>query len=192
MKVDNLIWVYDNNKITIKSNTDWSFTKDVASCLVAYGWNTVCVTDANDLDCLRYAFQTAKDEKNRPTLIVVDSHIAWGSPNKQDTHSVHGAPIGEEEIKATTKVYGLPPDKTFHVPDGVYNHFCNQMQTNGTKRAQEWKVMFDEYKSEFSDLAKQLGLMQERNMPMGWEAKLPTYPANKTGMVSCISNGKIM
>jgi len=192
LKLDNLIWVYDNNKITIEGNTDWSFTEDVATRFVAYGWNCVRVTDANDLDRLHHAFQTAKDEKNRPTLIVVDSHIAWGSPNKQDTHGAHGAPIGEEEIKATKKFYGLPPDKTFHVPDGVYDHFRNQMQTNGTKRAQEWKVMFDEYKSEFPDLAEQLGLMQERKMPMGWEAKLPTYPANKKGMASRISNGKIM
>ena len=184
--------MYDTNNITIEGTIDWSFTEDMATCFVAYGWNTVRVTDANNLARLCHAFQTAKDKTNRPTLIVVDSHIAWGSPNKQDTHGAHGVPIDKEEINATKRFYGLPPDKTFHVHDDVYDHFHNQMQMNKTKRAQEWKVMFNEYKSKFSDLDEQLGLMQERKMPMGWEAKLPTYPAYKKGMVSCISNGKII
>jgi transketolase len=176
----------------LQGNTDWSFTEDVATRFVAYNWNITRVTDANDLEKLKHAFMVAKRESNRPTLIVVDSHIAWGAPTKQDTHGAHGAPLGDVEIAAAKSFYGLPPDKTFHVPDGVYDTFRSQMAANGGVASKKWKVMFGKYKAEYPELALQLEQQQERKMPDGWEDTLPTYPASPKGMASRISNGKIM
>ena len=146
LKLDNLCWVWDNNHISIEGNTDWSFTEDVATRFVAYGWNITRVTDANDLPKLQHAFGVSKRETNRPTLIVVDSHIAWGAPNKQDTHGAHGAPLGDAEIAATKTFYGLPPNKKFHVPDGVYDHFQSQMAANGGEARKSWESMFEKYR----------------------------------------------
>mmetsp|Transcript_5348 Transcript_5348/g.8043 ORF Transcript_5348/g.8043 Transcript_5348/m.8043 type:complete len:710 (-) Transcript_5348:140-2269(-) len=192
LQLDNLCWIWDNNHISIEGNTDWSFTEDVATRFVAYGWNITRVTDANDLPKLQHAFKVAQRESNRPTLIVVDSHIAWGAPNKQDTHGAHGAPLGDAEIAACKKFYGLPEDKTFYVADGVYDHFRGQMEANGGTARKEWEATFAKYKAEFPDLATQIDLMNSRKMPEGWEASLPTYPADEKGMASRISNGKIM
>jgi len=192
LKLDNLVWVWDNNHISIEGNTDWSFTEDVATRFVAYGWNITRVTDANDLDRLKQAFSVAKKEGNRPTLVVVDSHIAWGAPNKQDTHGAHGAPLGHDEIAATKAFYGLPPDKTFHVPDGAYEHFRGQLKANGTNANEAWKEMFAKYKAEYPDLALQIELMQKRGMPEGWESHLRTFPADANGLATRQTNGKIM
>uniref|UniRef100_A0A7S4RJD2 Transketolase N-terminal domain-containing protein n=1 Tax=Ditylum brightwellii TaxID=49249 RepID=A0A7S4RJD2_9STRA len=192
LQLDNLVWIWDNNHISIEGNTDWSFTEDVATRFVAYGWNITRVTDANDLPKLQHAFKVAQKENNRPTLVVVDSHIAWGAPTKQDTHGAHGAPLGEEEIAGTKKFYGLPPDKTFYVPDGAYEHFREQMAANGGAARKEWEAMFAKYKEAYPDLASQIELMNARKMPSDWEAALPSYPADPKGMATRISNGKIM
>mmetsp|Transcript_7896 Transcript_7896/g.11108 ORF Transcript_7896/g.11108 Transcript_7896/m.11108 type:complete len:672 (-) Transcript_7896:612-2627(-) len=192
LQLDNLCWIWDNNHISIEGNTDWSFTEDVATRFVAYGWNITRVTDANDLQKLQYAFKVAQRESNRPTLVVVDSHIAWGAPTKQDTHGAHGAPLGDVEIAGTKKFYGLPPDKKFYVPDGAYDHFRDQLAANGGKARTAWEEMFSKYKSEYPELAEQIELMNSRKMPADWESKLPVYPADAKGMASRISNGKIM
>mmetsp|Transcript_30390 Transcript_30390/g.44128 ORF Transcript_30390/g.44128 Transcript_30390/m.44128 type:complete len:710 (+) Transcript_30390:90-2219(+) len=192
LQLDNLCWIWDNNHISIEGNTDWSFTEDVATRFVAYGWNITRVTDANDLPKLQSAFSVARKENNRPTLVVVDSHIAWGAPTKQDTHGAHGAPLGDKEIAGTKEFYGLPPDKTFYVPDGAYDHFRSQMAANGGVARKSWEAMFAEYKTAYPDLAEQIDLMNSRQMPSDWESKLPTYPADPKGMASRISNGKIM
>src|SRR3984957_12753246 len=123
LKLDNLCWIYDNNKITIEGNTSWAFSEDVATRFIGYGWNVTRVGDPNDLDMLERAFKVFKDTKGRPTLIIVDSHIAYGVPGKQDSHSAHGEPLGEEEIRLTKKNYGWPEDAKFLVPDGVRQHF---------------------------------------------------------------------
>jgi transketolase len=192
LQLDNLCWIWDNNHISIEGNTDWSFTEDVATRFVAYAWNITRVTDANDLPKLQNALKVAQRENNRPTLIVVDSHIAWGAPNKQDTHGAHGSPLGDTEIAAAKKFYGLPEDKTFYVSDGVYDHFRDQMEANGGKARKEWEATFAKYQAAFPDLATQIDLMNSRGMPEGWDAKLPVYPADAKGMASRISNGKIM
>jgi transketolase len=192
LRLDNLCWVWDNNHITIEGNTDWAFTEDVATRFVAYGWNITRVTDANDLDKLKYAFQVARQESKRPTLVVVDSHIAWGAPTKQDTHGAHGSPLGDDEIAAAKSFYGLPPDKKFYVPDGVYDHFRSQMAENGGKKRASWEEMFAKYKTEYPDLALQIELMQQRKMPDNWDANLPVYPPDAKGMATRSSNGKIM
>mmetsp|Transcript_33866 Transcript_33866/g.78122 ORF Transcript_33866/g.78122 Transcript_33866/m.78122 type:complete len:716 (-) Transcript_33866:136-2283(-) len=192
LKLDNLCWVWDNNHITIEGNTDWSFTEDVATRFVAYGWNITRVTDANDIERLKQAFTVAKKESNRPTLVIVDSHIAWGAPNKQDTHGAHGAPLGDAEIAAAKEFYGFPPDKTFHVPDGVYDHFRRELAKNGGEARTAWEDMFAKYKEQYPELALQIELMQERKMPENWDAQLPTFDADEKGMATRAANGKIM
>jgi transketolase len=192
LQLDNLCWVWDNNHISIEGNTDWSFTEDVATRFVAYGWNITRVTDANDLEKLKHAFSVAKKESHRPTLIVVDSHIAWGAPTKQDTHGAHGSPLGDEEIAAAKQFYGMPPDKTFFVPDGVYDHFRGQMKANGGAARASWNELFAKYKTAYPELASNIELMQTRQMPANWDAKLPVYPADAKGLATRDSNGKIM
>jgi len=192
LQLDNLVWVWDNNHISIEGNTDWSFTEDVATRFVAYGWNITRVTDANDLDRLKYAFSVAKRESNRPTLIVVDSHIAWGAPNKQDTHGAHGSPLGDVEIAATKSFYGLPPNKTFYVPPGAYEHFRGQLAENGTKANTAWKAMFTKYKAKYPTEALQMELMQKREMPAGWESALRTYAPDAKGIPSRKTNSQCM
>src|SRR5713226_167209 len=125
LKLKNLCWIYDNNKINIEGHTDWTFSEDVDTRFIGYCWNVTRVGDANDLDMLERAFKTFKKETDRPTLIIVDSHIAWGAPNKQDTHAAHGEPLGEEEIRLTKRKYGWPEDAKFLVPDEVPEHFSN-------------------------------------------------------------------
>ena len=146
----------DNNYISIEGNTAWSFSEDVATRFVAYGWNITCVSDANDLEKLKVALNVAKNESNRPTLIVVDSHIAWGVPAKQDTHGAHGAPLGDAEIAGCKKFYGLPEDKTFYVPDGVYEQFRDEIAANGGKARTTWNEMYAKYKEESANLLPKL------------------------------------
>src|SRR4028119_383218 len=131
LKLDNLCWIYDNNKITIEGHTSWAFSEDVATRFIGYGWNVTRVGDANDLETLKRAFNVARKETDRPTLIIVDSHIAWGAPNKQDTHAAHGEPLGEEEIKPTKRNYGWPEEEKFLVPDEVREHFRQGIGARG-------------------------------------------------------------
>src|SRR6185503_16406851 len=152
LKLSNLCWIYDNNKITIEGHTDWAFSEDVATRFIAYGWNVTRVGDANDPEMLERAFTTFKKEQERPTLIIVDSHIAWGSPNKQDTHAAHGEPLGEEEIKLTKRNYGWPEDEKFLVPDGVYDHFQAGIGTRGKELRDAWMKLLGDYKAQYPDL----------------------------------------
>ncbi|MCH7773807.1 MAG: transketolase [Bacteroidetes bacterium] len=172
--LDNLIWLYDNNHITIEGNTSLAFTEDVATRFIAYGWNVQRVGDANDLEMLSRALNIAIKEKGRPSLIIVDSHIAYGAPTKQDTHGAHGSPLGEEEIKATKKFYGWDPEKKFFVPDEV-NEYANKIVERGKKQNAEWDKFFSKYQKEYPELAAQLKLIQKREMPEGWDCCIPTF-----------------
>ncbi len=192
LKLDNLCWIYDNNKITIEGNTSWAFSEDVATRFVGYGWNVTRVGDANDLDMLRRAFQIARKEKDRPTLIIVDSHIAWGAPNKQDTHAAHGEPLGEEEIRLTKRVYGWPEDAKFHVPDGVYDHFKDNMGARSKQARDEWFANLDKYRQDFPELADQLVKMQKRELPDGWDKDIPVFPADEKGVAGRDASGKVL
>src|SRR5207244_2175450 len=156
LKLSNLCWVYDNNKITIEGHTEWAFSEDVATRFIAYGWNVTRVGDANDLEMLERAFKTFKNERERPTLIIVDSHIAWGAPNKQDTHSAHGEPLGEEEIKLTKRNYGWPEEARFLVPDGVRENFQQGIGARGKALRDAWFAKLEEYKGVYPELADQL------------------------------------
>ena len=192
LKLDNLCWIYDNNKITIEGHTEWAFSEDVATRFVGYGWNVVRVGDANDLNMLRRAFNTFKKTTDRPTLIIVDSHIAWGAPNKQDTHAAHGEPLGDEEIRLTKRNYGWPEDAKFLVPDDVVAHYKAGIGTRGTKQRTDWFGMFAKYQAEHKELAGELEQMQRRALPEGWDKDLPVYPADEKGIASRDSSGKVL
>jgi transketolase len=192
LKLSNLCWIYDNNKITIEGHTEWAFSEDVATRFIAYGWNVLRVGDANDLEMLERAFHTFKKEQERPTLIIVDSHIAWGSPNKQDTHAAHGEPLGEEEIKLTKRNYGWPEDAKFLVPDGVREHFAAGMGARGKEFRTKWMALYDQYRGKHGDLADQLIRMQRRELPSGWDRNLTPYPADAKGAAGRDVSGKVL
>jgi transketolase len=192
LKLSNLCWMYDNNKITIEGRTDLAFSEDVATRFIGYGWNVVRVGDANDLDMLERAFHTFTSTVDRPTLIIVDSHIAYGSPNKQDTHAAHGEPLGEEEIRLTKRNYGWPEDAKFLVPDGVREHFQAMMGKRGRQGREAWMAKFVGYGRQYPELAHQLDRMQHRRLPEGWDQDLPAFPADAKGLASRDSSGKVL
>src|SRR5438309_9745866 len=181
LKLSNLCWVYDNNKITIEGHTEWAFSEDVATRFIAYGWNVTRVGDANDLEMLDRAFATFKKERDRPTFIIVDSHIAYGAPQKQDTEAAHGEPLGEEEIRLAKRAYGWPEDAKFLIPDSVIENFRNGIGKRGKELRTEWEQLFERYKKEFPQLADQLHRMQRRELPDGWDKDLPAFPADAKG-----------
>ncbi|BFU92977.1 MAG: Transketolase [Nitrospira sp.] len=192
LKLSNLCWIYDNNKITIEGHTDLAFSEDVATRFIGYGWNVTRVGDANDLDMLERAFNTFRRTTDQPTLLIVDSHIAYGSPNKQDTHAAHGEPLGEEEIRLTKRNYDWPEDAKFLVPDGVREHFQTMMGKRGHQAREAWMATFADYKRRYPELAEHLDRMQHRRLPDGWEKALPTFPADAKGLASRDSSGKVL
>src|SRR5204862_21868 len=166
--LDNLCWIYDNNHITIEGNTRITFTEDVAARFLAYGWNVLRVSDANDTDRIEHALSVFRETKSRPTFIVLDSHIGYGSPHKQDTAAAHGEPLGEEEIRLVKRGYGWPEDAQFLVPDGVYEHFAGRLGSRGKQFRAQWIAQFERYKSAYPQLAEQCEQMQRRDLPEGW------------------------
>jgi transketolase len=192
LKLSNLCWIYDNNKITIEGHTDWAFTEDVATRFIAYGWNVTRVGDANDLEMLNRAFDTFKKETERPTLIIVDSHIAYGAPTKQDTHKAHGEPLGEEEIRLTKRNYSWPEEEHFLVPPEVPPHFQAGIGQRGRDLRQAWMDLFDDYKRQNQDLADHLYRMQHRQLPVGWDRDLPVYPPDPKGLAGREASGKVL
>ncbi len=192
LKLANLCWIYDNNKITIEGHTDWAFTEDVATRFLAYGWNALRVGDANDLEMLTRAFNTFQNCTDRPTLIIVDSHIAYGSPNKQDTSAAHGEPLGEEEIRLTKRNYGWPEDARFLVPNEVREHFANGVGARGRSLRDAWFAKFEEYRAAHPELADHLYRMQHRRLPEGWDKELPVFPADEKGIASRNSSGSVL
>src|SRR5262249_48908355 len=191
-KLSNLCWIYDNNHITIEGNTALTFTEDVATRFLGYGWNVARVGDANDLDLLDRAFGAYLQERERPTLIIVDSVIGWGAPNKQDTSAAHGEPLGEEEVRLTKRNYNWPEDAKFLVPDGVYDRFREGIGRRGKGLRDAWFGTIARYKAQHPDLADQLYRMQHRQLPEGWESAIPTFAADKKGMASRNSSGQVL
>ncbi len=192
LRLSNLCWIYDNNRITIEGNTALAFSEDVATRFLGYGWNVVRVGDANDLDMLERAFNTFKNTNDRPTLIIVDSHIAYGSPTKQDTSAAHGEPLGEEEIKATKRNYGWPEDAKFLIPDGVREHFRAGIGQRGGKLRDEWNELFQKYQLEYPELAEQGYQMLRRELPAGWDRDLPTFSTGGKGMATREASGQVL
>jgi transketolase len=181
LKLNNLCWIYDNNHITIEGNTSLAFSEDVATRFLGYGWNVLRVADANDQDTLARAFKSFQKTTDRPTLIVVDSHIAYGAPNKQDTSGAHGEPLGDEEIKGTKRNYGWPEDAKFLVPPEVPQHFREGLGKRGGELRKAWFDKVAAYKAKYPDLADEVYRMQHRQLPEGWDKNLPTFPADAKG-----------
>jgi len=192
LKLSNLCWIYDNNRITIEGSTEWAFTEDVATRFIGYGWNVTRVGDANDLDMLMRAFNVFLNSHDRPTLIIVDSHIAYGAPNKQDTKEAHGEPLGEDEIRLAKRNYGWPEDAKFLVPDGVRENFADGMGKRGRELRTAWETMFERYKKDFPQQADHLQHMQHRELPQGWDKDLPVFPADPKGIASRDSSAKVL
>ncbi|HTU41162.1 MAG TPA: transketolase [Candidatus Aquilonibacter sp.] len=192
LKLSNLCWMYDNNHITLDGPADWSFSEDVATRFIGYGWNVTRVADANDLEMLARAFEVFKNTTDRPTLIIVDSHIGYGSPHKQDTSAAHGEPLGEEEVRLVKKFYGWPEDAKFLVPEGVREHFQDGIGKHGRDARAKWGKMFAEYSQKYPELREQLDLMQRRELPKGWDKNLPTFPADAKGVATRESSGKVL
>ncbi len=192
LKLSNLCWIYDNNKISIDGPTTLTFSEDVAGRFKAYGWCVTHVGDANDLEALAEAFTTFKETDDRPTLIIVDSHIAFGAPNMQDNSEAHGAPLGEDEIRATKRNYGWPEDEHFLVPDGVREHLATGVGARGRVLRDKWMERFAAYEAEYPELAGQVQMMQHRKLPTGWDGDVPDFPADPKGMATRASSGKVL
>jgi transketolase len=189
--LSNLIWIYDNNQITIEGNTALAFSEDVGTRFLGYHWNVLRVSDANDTELLDHAIRTAQKETQRPTLIIVDSHIAWGAPNKQDTAGAHGEPLGEDEIKLAKKAYGWPEDAKFLVPQEVYDHL-SKAADRGKQWEDEWNKKLSAYRSSNAALAKEWDTLHAGKLPDGWDSEIPTFPADAKGVASRESSGKVL
>ena len=190
--LDNLCWVWDNNHITIEGNTKITFTEDVAARFLAYDWNVLRVGDANDIERIEHALATFRKTKGRPTFIVLDSHIGYGSPHKHDTSAAHGEPLGEDEIKLTKRAYGWPEDAKFLVPDGVYEHFTAGIGTRGAEARKKWTQLFAAYRTQFPTLAAEVDQMERRELPAGWDRNLPSFPADPKGLAGREASGKVL
>jgi transketolase len=190
--LSNLCWIYDNNHITIEGNTALAFSDDVATRFIGHGWNVTRVGDANDQEMLARAFRTFLNTRDRPTLIIVDSHIAYGAPNKQDTSAAHGEPLGEEEIRATKRNYGWPEDKKFYVPDGVYDHFRDVIGKRGKDLREAWFARVKDYRAKYPDLADQFYRLHHRQLPESWDKGVPTFPADAKGLATRDASGKVL
>ncbi len=192
LKLSNLCWIYDSNHITIEGNTALAFSEDVATRFLGYGWNVTRVGDANDLDLLRRAFETFKSESERPTLVIVESHIGYGAPTKQDTSAAHGEPLGEDEVRAAKRSYGWPEDEHFLVPHGVREHFAAGIGSRGRELRDAWLSRFEEFAAEYPELAGHLLAMQRRELPEGWDRDIPEFPADPKGLASRDSSGQVL
>ncbi len=192
LKLSNLCWIYDDNHVTLDGPADWSFSENVPQRFEAYGWRVLHVTDANDLDMLAKAYKGFVESNDRPTLIVVNSHIGYGSPHKQDTSAAHGEPLGDDEVKLVKKFYGWPEDAKFLIPDGVLANFQQGIGKRGQKLSSDWQKLFQSYQQKFPEQAKQLSLMHKRELPDGWDKNLPSFPADAKGIATRESSGKVL
>ena len=192
LRLSNLCWIYDNNHITIEGNTALAFTEDLATRFIGYGWNVTRVGDANDLEMLARAYRTFQNTKDRPTLIIVDSHIGYGAPNKQDTSGAHGEPLGEDEIRLAKRNYGWPEDKKFYVPEGVYEHFRQGIGQRGTQLRDAWFSQIGEYRKQYPEPAEELFRMQHRQPPEDWDRGLPEFPGDPKGLATRESSAKVL
>jgi transketolase len=192
LALNNLCWIYDNNHITIEGNTRITFTEDIAARFLGYGWNVLRVGDANDIERIEHALDVFHKTKDRPTFIILDSHIGYGSPHKQDTAAAHGEPLGEEEVRLTKRDYGWPEDAKFLVPDGVRAHFAAGIGKRGAQARARWTELFAAYRSKYPELATEVDLMQRRELPSGWDRGLPVFPADPKGIAGRDASGKVL
>ena len=192
LELDDLCWIYDNNHITIEGKTSITFTEDVAARFLAYRWNVLRVGDANDLGRIQDALEIFRKTKGRPTLIIVDSHIGYGSPHKIDTAAAHGEPLGEDEVRLTKRAYGWPEDAQFLVPDGVMETFEKGIGARGAEVRRRWEASLADYARQFPDLAREIDQMQRRELPQGWDRNLPTFKADPKGIAGRDASGEVL
>jgi transketolase len=190
--LDNLCWIYDNNHITIEGNTRLAFTEDIAARFLGYGWNVLRVGDANDIERIEDAIRLFQQTTGRPTFIILDSHIGYGSPHRQDTAEAHGEPLGEEEVRLAKRSYGWPEDAQFLVPDGVYDHFAAGIGARGAGAHQKWNDLLLAYEKQFPQLATEIRQMQRRELPEGWDRDLPVFAADPKGIAGREASGKVL
>ena len=192
LQLDNLCWIYDSNRITIEGATSIAFRDDVAVRFLSYGWNVERVGDANDIERLDRAFSTFKKTTDRPTLIIVDSHIGYGSPHKMGTAAAHGEPLGEQEVRLAKRSYGWPEDAKFLVPEGVREHFAAGIGKRGRELRTAWESKFHDYRRHFPQLADEIDLMQRRELPHGWDSDLPDFPPDARGLAGREASGQML
>jgi transketolase len=192
LRLDNLCWIFDNNHITIEGNTSIAFTEDVAARFLAYQWNVIRVGDANDIERIEHALQVFKRTQGRPTLIVLDSHIGYGSPNKQDSAAAHGEPLGEAEVRLAKRYYGWPEDPKFLVPEGVREHFAQGLGARGALLRREWMERFNAYRAEYPELAAEIDRIDRCELPGNWDRDLPVFPPDSKGIAGREASGKVL
>jgi len=192
LALDDLCWIYDNNHITIEGKTRITFTEDVATRFLAYQWNVLRVGDANDLQRIEDALAVFRKTKDRPTLIILDSHIGYGAPHKVDTAAAHGEPLGEDEVRLAKRAYGWPENAKFLVPDGVIEHFADGIGARGAKARSGWETLFADYRAQFPDLAIEIEQMQRRELPAAWDRNLPDFPADQKGIPGRDASGQVL
>src|SRR6185312_14971737 len=192
LQLDDLCWIYDNNHITIEGKTSITFTEDVAARFLAYRWNVLRVGDANDLTRIEDALDVFAKTADRPTLIILDSHIGYGSPHKVDTSAAHGEPLGDDEVRLVKRAYHWPENAQFLVPEGVMEHFADGIGKRGGKARRDWEAMFAKYRARFPDLATEIDLMQRRELPAGWDRNLPSFPPDAKGIAGREASGQVL
>ncbi len=192
LMLGNLCWIYDSNRITIEGHTDLAFSEDVAARFRAYGWNVEHVGDANDLERFAQAIEAFRQTKTVPTLIIVESHIGYGAPHKQDTSAAHGEALGVEECRLAKRFYGWPEDSEFLVPEGVREHFREGIGRRGRQLSESWHEQFEQYRAKFPVLADRLARMRANALPDGWDAGLPDFPADAKGLATRDSSAKVL
>jgi len=191
LQLSNLCWIYDSNRVTIEGHTDITFTEDVAARFIAYGWNVTTVADVNDLGQVARGLHSFLAEHERPTLMLVHSHIGYGSP-VEDSPKAHGEPLGADAVRATKRFLGMPEDKDFYVPDGVYDWFAQGIGRRGLQAREAWQAMFETYRAAYPDLAAQIEQMQHRALPDGWAAGLPEFKPDPKGFATRDSSGQVL
>ncbi len=192
LKLANLCWIYDDNHITIEGDTELAYTDDVATRFKGLGWNVIRCPDANDTEALLKAYKKFLRTKDKPTMIIVRSHIGYGSPHKQDSHKAHGEALGADEVKLTKEAYGWPADEQFLVPDEARQNFRDGVGARGAKLHKKWQAKFKKYAKEYPELAAQWHLMDRRELPAGWDTTLPVFPPDAKGIATRASSGKIL
>jgi transketolase len=192
LELDDLCWIYDNNHITIEGKTSITFTEDVAARFQAYRWNVLRVGDANDLGRIEDALAVFRQTKDRPTLIILDSHIGYGSPHKIDTAAAHGEPLGDDEVRLTKRAYGWPEDAKFLVPDGVMQHFDAGIGARGDAARRRWEALFAGYRKQFPEFAAEIDQMQRRELPVGWDRNLPSFAPDPKGIAGRDASGEVL
>jgi transketolase len=190
--LSNLCWIYDDNRISIEGPTSLAFTEDVAARFLAYGWNVTRVSDANDLDMLTRAYRCFLGTADRPTLIIVQSHIGYGAPHRQDTKEAHGEPLGPDEVRLAKQFYGWDPDAQFVVPEDARRHFRETIGRRGGEIRRAWLDRLAAYRREHPDPGRQLDCIQDRKLPQGWDRELPTFPPDTKGVAGRDASSKLL